>query len=380
MSFYLGGNNKLLHITKGMQSATTLDGPAIASTVFHSDLNYLTVDTVYTSTIYSGVIPGYGATAYSTYSRFTVDSTTKALMGTYVWFVIAANGEVVKHALNTNAWGANPTSSTYPLTSGWVDNGTTYQAILFEFNNGVAGKFLTKGLGSAYNGTCYVCVTNILASGSVVAIPKTASSIIVDNGNLIVKGVNFLDHKYVSTAVINGTDIIGRLDSGSFQVLNSVASAESIELYSNSVSSGIRQNGKVHIDSAISNNMEISYVWPFTALFSGTTNVFSTYTIYTYPQSIPSSSIVSLSWSDAAGKNVCYFTRPIGTFTYLFGTELIAGSWGNVDKLLVGVYIYTTHIVAQVFYYKRIYTGGTSYYPNNPMYINQNLLLTVIGN
>lgn len=379
MSFYLGGSNKILHITKDTQSAATLNGPAIASTVFHSDLNYLTIDTVYSSTIYSGVIPGYGATPYSTYSRFTVDSATKLLMGTYIWFVIAANGEVVKHALNTNAWGANPTSSTYPLTSGWVDGGTTYQVILFEFNNGVQGKFLTKGLGPAYNGICYVCITNILASGSVSPIPKLADSISINNGSLIVKGVNFLDHKYVSTAVVNDTDIVGNLDSGSFQILNSTASTGSISLYSNSVSSGIKQNGKIHIDSAVSNNMEISYVWPFTARFSGTTNVFSTYTIYSYPQSISSSSIVSLSWSDSAGKNVCYFTRPTGVFTYLFGTELVAGSWGNTDKLLVGVYIYTTHIVATVFYYKRIYTGGTAYYPNYPMSIDQNLLLTVIG-
>ena len=46
MSFYLGtgGSGKIMHITKGSYTDTTMQGGILPDTVFHSDLRYITYE------------------------------------------------------------------------------------------------------------------------------------------------------------------------------------------------------------------------------------------------------------------------------------------------------------------------------------------------
>ena len=182
MSFYCGGPNKILHITKGQQSSMALSGAPIKDTVFHSDLNYIFIKHIYNSSVFNYQIPNSNVT-YGLTTRFTVDAYTKSLMSSFLWFLIYSSGLVMQHCLEIKANGLDP-SNTQPQVSGWVDGGLTYQAVKLIIVNGVRGRFMSTKA-DASTGTCKICITNILASGSIEEVIKT--EILDENLELIMK-------------------------------------------------------------------------------------------------------------------------------------------------------------------------------------------------
>ena len=379
MSFYCGGPNKILHITKGQQSSMVLSGAPIKDTVFHSDLNYVFIKHIYTSSVFNYQIPG--TNEYGLTTRFTVDAYTKSLMGSFLWFLIDSSGLVMQHCLEIKANGLEPSNNTTPQVSGWLDGGLTYQAVKLIIVSGVRGRF-GSAKADASIGVCRICITNVLASGSIEEVTKTETDIFISRYAINIKGVPFLQNKYLSTNVVNPYDITGTIGAKTFQILNSISTPGELELYSNPSGSGIKKGGHVYVDSNISENMEILHAIPFVANFTGLTNIVHSYAILNLPEPIPANSIAIISWADPYGRNVCYVTTAPAPNVYLIGQDLVYRPYvtGDSDLLRVGVAITTTQIIAEVYYYKRVYVNSKGYYPNDAYSLSRNMVCTIIGN
>lgn len=128
--------------------------------------------------------------------------------------------------------------------------------------------------------------------------------------------------------------------------------------------------------------MEILHVIPFVANFTGLTNIVYNYVILNLPEPIPTNSIAIVSWADLYGRNVCYVTPAPASKVYLIGQDLIYRPYvtGDADLLRVGITITATQIIAEVYYYKRVYTNNEGYYPNYSYSLPKNMVCTIIGN
>lgn len=219
MSFYLGtgGSGKIMHITKGSYSDTAMQGGILPDTVFHSDLGYITYEV-------------YDATNYAPYWLIPTIALTKIITDKRLYFILRYSAGVWYEwlAASSNApsniiWYAAPGGSASYLPSlsyPYAYIGATTEALK-------------------------VLVINIAESGY---IPTTTSGneIILRSGDIIVKGVDFYDLKYINATPVNSTDTQFYCNSGVMQLVNSAyTSPNNMSLKSNSSLTEISTEGKV---------------------------------------------------------------------------------------------------------------------------------------
>lgn len=383
MSLFLGSdtsNNKIMHITKGHTSLLDIKGPPIATTVFHSDLNYINVKHTYSSLIYKYDIPEWNSESDPTW--FTVDQYTKDLMNSYMWFIISSSGEVVKSSLEVTTWASEPTPGVSQRTSGWLNGGLTYQIVRLVYNSGVRGNFLSVGIDPKYYGNCTVCITNVTNQGVVEKPPVYESDILIKTNLIKIKGTDFLNFRFLSPGITNGYDLVGTTSSGTFQILNSTYTSGELSFISNQNETSVYKGSKPIISTALSRNMEIQYSGIFNPTISGlTNNVYTAPALY-FPSAIPSSSVVFISWTTSWGRSMCFVASPNGESNYLIGANLVYRPYitGDSDLLRVKIIIYSTYIALEFYYYKRVYVGGKGYYPSDSYSIQLNMSYLVIGN
>ena len=134
--------------------------------------------------------------------------------------------------------------------------------------------------------------------------------------------------------------------------------------------------------SNISKSMEIRYTGLFSPILNGYTNTTFGTTVLSFPAVLPANSIVFLTWTTNWGRSVCFIASPNGESNYLIGANLVyrSGVSGDDDILRVKVTVYATRVDLEVYYYKRVYSGGKGYYPKDYFSIPLNMSYLVLGN
>ena len=378
MSMFIGNSlqGKILHITKGSTELGDIKGSPIGTTIFHSNLNYVNIQHLYSSNIYIHEVHGNVKSTW-----FDVDQNTKNLMESYIWFIIASNGEVVKSALEVNMWQSEPTGA-YPYTSGWVNGSLSYQIVRLLYDGSIRGKFYPDGIDSRYLGACSVCITNVTNTGQVLLPSPLETDILIKPNEVRIKGRDFLNFRFITPSITNSEDLVGTTSSGAFQILNSVPASGSLIFKSNSSETSIYKGSKPVISTNISKNMEIRYTGLFSPILKGYTNTTFGTTVLSFPAVLPANSIVFLTWTTNWGRSVCFIASPNGESNYLIGANLVyrGGVTGDADILRVKVIVYTTRVDLEVYYYKRVYSGSKGYYPNDYFSIPLNMSYLVLGN
>lgn len=203
MSFYLGtgGSGKIMHITKGSYTDTAMQGGVLPDTVFHSDLGYITYELftgpISTVSIYIGT---------GSFMEVPI-SCIELLMSNRLYFLFTKNTSGVwveytnptQNASSAIIWynSDRTASSNYPTT---VCRFIYVYPVVLDF---------------------YIAVVNINRTTGYIPIPTSSTDIIVRSGDIIVKGVDLYDLKYINSSQVNSEDILVTVNSGTIQLVNS---------------------------------------------------------------------------------------------------------------------------------------------------------------
>ena len=219
MSFYLGtgGSGKIMHITKGSYADTAMQGGILPDTVFHSDLGYITYEL-------------YDAANYSPYWLIPTAALTQIVNEKRLYFMIRYSAGIWYEWLQA--------SSNAPSNIIW-----------FTAPGGSMSYFPSMSYPYAYIGATTealkVLVINIAESGYIPT-PTSGNEVVLRAGDIIVKGVDLYDLKYINATPVNTSDIQFHCNSGAMQLVNSAYTPpNNMSLRSNSSFTEIATDGKV---------------------------------------------------------------------------------------------------------------------------------------
>ncbi len=240
MSFYLGtgGSGKIMHITKGSYTDTAMQGGILPDTVFHSDLDYITYTLYAPDTIEDYI---YNSVKYST--RCKVSSTLLAqLLSTKWYFVIYKIAEVWYQYLRYV--GNSPTNML------WYPTALSFTGTYYPSSTNPYADIQT---GSSQVEACYFVILDNLTTAGYTGVAKIGNDIILRNSDIIVKGVDLFDLRYLNASPINSSDISFVTNLGSMQLINSIVNPSgTMSILSNSSNTEISVSGKILFTTAVS--------------------------------------------------------------------------------------------------------------------------------
>lgn len=226
MSFYLGKdktNKNILHITKGFATQADLQSGILPTTVFHSDLPYVSY-TVYDAIHYTDY---YKPGKYNTTSiEFPIEAIRNILSGNKIYMVVV-NGSVFTSCdlyyaqvpfgngnrllgMSINTW--------YASDSYAGDNQIYYDDYSFT---PVETHRYKKIQGSGIRNVKLI-VLDISADGTYIPPAFSNNAIYVNNQHIFVRGVDLLNYRYLSPTTVNNSDIAITDGISSYQLVNSV--------------------------------------------------------------------------------------------------------------------------------------------------------------
>ncbi len=234
MSFYLGagGSGKIMHITKGSYSDTAMQAGVLPDTVFHSDLGYVTYElftgpithttTWYGGAISNGEVPLSCIDLITTHSRF------------YFLILQASDGTWSEHISYISG-----TSSSL-LWFDMVSSSSNYPSTSHRYIS----------IGQSIN--FHIVVVNISKTTGFIPTTTSGNEVILRHGDIIVKGVDLYDLKYINSSQVNNEDILVGVNNAAIQLVNSTyTDPGSMGIISNSSYTKIFNGSKAIWDTTI---------------------------------------------------------------------------------------------------------------------------------
>lgn len=269
MSFYLGSNsigNKVLHMTKSVNTVEELKSGVLTNTIFHSDLNYVTAKK-YTGTILNGML--------------TIDESLRAELNTRIWIIVSASGAFINPYIQYDeysgvSYGTWLTATTMRLAANsgpvWTYLGSSY-----------VPKFAWRSapiLDSTHNGECEI-FTFSASETSFYPSVKLNNEIKVGQGIINIGGVDLTNVGYISRGILNNIDPQFTIQGIPIQITNvNFTASDSLEIISNSAVSLISRAAQPIIHSILGHSMEYKYTT--TAYSPANSGIYGNYTTVEY--------------------------------------------------------------------------------------------------
>lgn len=269
MSLYLGDNtagNKVLHITKSTSTIEELKSGVSTNTVFHSDLNYVTVKKC-TGTILDGIL--------------TIDSSLRAELDAKIWIVVSSSDTFINPYIQYDeysgiSYGTWITATTMRLAANsgpvWTYLGSSY-----------VPKYAWRSapiLSSTHNGECKIFIFSASETQFYPSL-KTNNEIKIGQGTVNIGGVDLTSMGYVSRGVLNSMDPWFTIQGIPIQITNvNFTPADSLEIVSNPTMSLISRASQPIIHSTLGHSME--YKRTATAYSPANAGTYGKYTTVEY--------------------------------------------------------------------------------------------------
>lgn len=250
MSFYLGtgSSGKIMHITKDIHDSATMQGGILPDTVFHSDLPYITYNVYEAEEYVDYFLSGwYSTTSFKMPSACVAD----ILSNDKAYFVVVGTSVL----LSCDFYKAEiPFGSNIPVG---VFIGTWYsshgyagseQIYYDDYAPTTTSGYLYKKIQGSGKRDIKIVVLNVTSTGVYIPPVFTSTDILVKGSGISVKGIDLLNYKYISPAVVNSSDFVFSNTNSSFQLVNSVLGS-SLDLVSNSSKTEIRIDNKIVFSS-----------------------------------------------------------------------------------------------------------------------------------
>lgn len=284
MSLFIGkdnSNNSILHLTQGATILTDMKNGVLSNTVFHSNLTYAT----WSRHTLTPVVRESG----NTFLRLDANVAADIGYNRKLFFVVI-NGSMIQYttqALNFD--------NIYWLRNGgwfgkWIGGGYSQY---YESATPYAGYIDYLPPNKANLAGSYLYVLN-LTDSAYLGVPVYNTSIIINNGSIIVKGVDLLNLQYIAPKRINTVDTVFSFGNAEIQLINSnISGNERLEIISNSAESSIYKNRQVVFSSSAKCNID------YKGTISKVSGRYGSYTL-----TLPTSSIGS----------ICYVTIESGYY------------------------------------------------------------------
>lgn len=225
MSFYLGKDNtnkNILHITKGVATQASLQSGILPTTVFHSDLPYVSY-TVYDAIHYTD----YEKSGwYSTTSvEFPIEAIQNILNGNKIYMVVV-DGSVFTSCDFYKA--EIPFGSNIPIG---VSVGTWYasdsyagseQIYYDDYSHTTVETHRYKKIQGSGKRNVKLIVFDISVDGTYISPAFSNNTVYINNQHILIKGVDLLNYRYISPTTVNNSDMIITDGISSYQLVNSV--------------------------------------------------------------------------------------------------------------------------------------------------------------
>lgn len=239
MSFYIGKdsqNNSVLHITGSTETEAVLKNGVTNSTVFHSDLKYLSFEeftpiAIYPkgSTSYSGLTtPGGNMCLFGNefYEKFSSNNRRMFFMSvngaSYITPILT--GTYIRNFIYSVHW-YSTSNPDFSSASGVYDS-LDYPTSVYKY------AFIMSA------STSIRCIVSNYTDGSFIVPPTVGNSISLNNSQIVVKGVDMRTYKYLSIGTINTIDPTININGNIYQLVNSVYKTGATSIYSNGSSVG----------------------------------------------------------------------------------------------------------------------------------------------
>ena len=251
MSFYLGNdnsNNNVMHITKNGHSAADMRSGVLTDTVFHSDLPYITYSVYEAEEYVDYYLNGlHNTTSFKMPSACVADilSNDKAyfvIVGTSV--LLSCDSYIAKVPFGSNIT-VRVGIGTWYYSHGYAGAEQIYYD---DYVHTTTSGYLYKKIQGSGKRGIKVVVLNVTRTGVYIPPVFTSTDILVKGSGILVKGIDLLNYKYISPAVVNSSDFVFSNTNSSFQLVNSVPGS-SLGLVSNSSKTEISIDGKIIFSS-----------------------------------------------------------------------------------------------------------------------------------
>lgn len=268
MSFYAGkyNGNTQCHITKGNTGTLTqMRGAPFSSTVFHTDIQYLTYDLYTSVTSYTRNLnywsPYQYQLFYSSQRLISVPSAAVTKIKQGYAFMVLGNDDKPVNYISTN-YASTSNIEKYGSIL-WLHNRVISGYVHFQlfvneptddvdnWADGGEDDYKYIWLNSLTNTTdCKIIVFNFKYTGTFNQYPvKSGSEISLKSSQFKVAGIDLTALKYVNAKPTNSTDKRFYLNKGStfqqVQLLNSTTPSGGLEIVSNNTKTEVSRGGKV---------------------------------------------------------------------------------------------------------------------------------------
>lgn len=259
MSFYIGKdsqNTSVLHITGDTESESTLKNGIVTSTVFHSDLTYLSFEefspiAIYPkgSTSYSGrTTPGGNMCLFDAafYNNFSSNPRRMFFMSvegaSYITPILT--GTYIRNFIYSVHW-YSTSNPDFSSASGVYDS-LDYPTSIYKY------AFIMSF------STNIQCIVSNYTDGGFITSPTVGNSISLSNTQILIKGVDIRTYKYLSIGTINAIDPTISINGNTYQRVNSVYKYGATSIYSNGSSVGGISVGGVPIFKETSPHLKLT--------------------------------------------------------------------------------------------------------------------------
>lgn len=241
MSFYLGtgGSGKLMHITKGSHDKTSMQGASLPDTVFHSDLNYITYDMYAADSIDDFVVSGIKR---STRCKIPLAALNEINLNKWYFVIYKVAGVWYQHL---------STVANSPTSLSWYPTASSFEQAYYPSSAKLYADLMTA---DTVIEACYFVIIKNLTTLGYEPLTKPSTDVRVGNGDIVVKGIDLLDLRYISANPINSDDISFYSNSGLMQLVNSTSASGAMSLISNSSKTEIAVGSKVIFTTAVDRN------------------------------------------------------------------------------------------------------------------------------
>lgn len=277
MSLFIGkdnNNNSILHLTRGATALADIKNGVLSNTVFHSSLTYAT----WSRHTLTPIVRQSG----NTFLR--LDAAVAADIGyNRKLFFVVINGSVIQYTTQAPNF-----DNIYYLRNGgwfgeWVGGGNSLYRESATPSAGYVDYLPPNGANLANS---YLYVLN-LTDSAYLGVPVYNNSITINNGRIIVKGVDLLNLQYITPKRINEVDTVFSLGNAEIQLINSsTLGNERLEIVSNSAESGIYKNRQAVFSSNTKCNID------YKGTISKVSGSYGSYTL-----TLPTSSIGSICYA-----------------------------------------------------------------------------------